>query len=173
MPGAGVLNILEWRKKKAAGETMTGTTPLEIAGQLAANAATALSTLPRLREMGTTGETAATLDDIEAMSHLGNYYAAKIRGAASLALYDLGSAEAEHQSAIKSLESAARHWRDYARVYSSRYRQPVLYNRVGVVDIPALIANVDEDIEIARTWKPRTIDDAKVVKPRDDRPFEK
>ncbi len=173
MPGAGVINILEWRKKKTAGEATTATTPLKIAGQLAAKATSVLSALPRLREKVTAGETAATLDDMEAMAHLGNYYAAKIRGAASLAIYDLNSVEAERQSAIDSLESAASHWREYSRVYSARYKQPVLYNRVGVVDIPALIANVDGDVEIARGWKPHTIDDANVVKPRDDRPFEK
>jgi hypothetical protein len=70
-----------------------GVTPLEIAAILEANAARALNALPELQRAVVTPacsarEYAATLDDIEAMSHLGRYYAAKIRGACDLALFD-------------------------------------------------------------------------------------
>jgi hypothetical protein len=173
MPGAGVMNILDWRKKAAANELMSGTTPLQIAAQLDMVGTQALQALPGLRAKASAPETVATLDDIEAMAHLARYYAAKIQGAAALAMFDLAGKPSEQAAAVKSLEAAAQHWREYARVYAARYKQPVLYNRVGVVDIPAFIANTDADVEIARQWKPKTIDDSKVVKPRDDRPFEK
>jgi len=55
-----------------------------------------------------------------------------------LALFDADS-EAEHQAAaVKHLEAALGHWRDYAAVYIRQYRQPLLYNRVGIVDIHKL-----------------------------------
>jgi len=150
---------------------MNGTTPIQIASQLDATAETAQRGLERLRREASRPESLATVDDIEAMAWLAHYYAAKTRGAASLALFDLDGAPANRDEAVKNLEAAARHWRQYARVYSSRYKQPVLYNRVGVVDIPAFIANTDADVEMARAWKPKTIDDATVARPRDDRPF--
>jgi hypothetical protein len=34
-----------------------------------------------------------------------------------------------------------------------------LYNRVGVVDIPALTAKVEQDISIAQLWAPGTVPD--------------
>ena len=87
--------------------------------------------------------------------------------------FDLTAAAPDQAAAVRSLEAALRHWRDYARVYSAQYKQPVLYNRVGVVDIPALIANVDADVEMARSWKPKTIDESKLAPRRSDRPFSK
>ncbi len=173
MPGSGVLNILEWRKIQASGGSMTGATPIAIADALADHAERALAGLPRLRQKAASYELQATLNDIEAMAYLGQYYAAKIRGAASLAMFDLTAAAPDQAAAVRSLEAALRHWRDYARVYSAQYKQPVLYNRVGVVDIPALIANVDADVEMARSWKPKTIDESKLAPRRSDRPFSK
>ena len=116
-------------------------------------------------------ERAGTLGEIEAMSDLARYYAAKIRGAAALALYDRSSDEAGKQEAIRHLEAAVEHWRSYSRAYTAQYTQPRLYNRVGFVDIPALTAKALEDVEIARRWKPGTIVDDKVRPRAADQPF--
>ncbi len=172
MPGSGVLRILDWRRAKLAGETPGGITPLEIADRLEERAGLALAALPSLRASGPDKELRLTLGDIEAMSHLARYYAAKIRGAATLALYDRTSDEAGKQEAVRHLEAAVEHWRSYSRAYTAQYTQPHLYNRVGFVDIPALAAKAVEDVEIARRWKPGTIDDK--VRPRSaDQPFRK
>jgi hypothetical protein len=172
MPGSGVLRILDWRRAKLAGETPRGITPLEIADRLEERAGRALAALPSLRANGPGKELRLTLGDIEAMSHLARYYAAKIRGAATLALYDRNSDEAGKQEAVRHLEAAVEHWRSYSRAYTAQYTQPHLYNRVGFVDIPALAAKAVEDVEIARRWKPGTIDDK--VRPRAaDQPFRK
>ena len=171
MPGSGVLRILDWRRAKLAGETPAGITPLEIAAQLEERAGLALAALPSLRASGPDKELRLTLGDIEAMSHLARYYAAKIRGAAALALYDRTSDEAGKQEAMRHLEAAVEHWRSYSRAYTAQYTQPHLYNRVGFVDIPALTAKALEDVEIARRWKPGTIVDDKVRPRAADQPF--
>ena len=76
MPGAGVLNIIEWRTGLLANRMPQGVTPLEIAATLDANATRALKALPELKRATVTPaasakEYTATLGDIEAMSHLG------------------------------------------------------------------------------------------------------
>ncbi len=171
MPGSGVQNILEWRAKKQG-----GVTPLEIADMLETNASKALKELPALRSATAAGdakEYTATLDDIESMSHLGLYYAAKIRGACDLAAFDLSGDAEQQAAAVRHLESALTHWKNYATAYTRQYIQPVLYNRVGVVDIPKLAVNVAADIQMARDWKRGTIDETKLKRSGTEKGFEK
>ena len=42
--------------------------------------------------------------------------------------------------------------------YVRQYKQPIIYSRVHVVDLPKLTDNVTADIELARNWKPGTLD---------------
>jgi hypothetical protein len=162
MPGAGVLNIVEWRTQLTAGKRFDGVTPMEIAATLETHATAALKVLPQLQSAVITPaasakEYAATLGDIEAMAHLGLYYAAKIRGACDLALFDKTSDPRQQASAVQHLESALLHWKNYSAAYTRQYVQPVLYNRTGVVDIPRQTENVAADVQLARDWKPGTI----------------
>jgi len=172
MPGSGVLNIREWRQRKLSGAPMGGTTPLEIADSLEHTAGRALA---GVTAMGTpeSKELRLTLGDIAAMSHLGQYYADKIRGAASLALYDKTGSEADKTAAVNWLDQALAHWRHYASAYTRQYVQPRLYNRVGFVDIPALTAKVAEDIEIARQWLPGSVKEDGRLHRSADQPFRK
>jgi len=172
MPGSGVLNIIDWRKTQTGGAAAQGTTPLQIADQLEQHSKRALGTLPAAKK--TDGkELQATRTDIEAMAHLGEYYAEKIRGAAALALYDRTSRTPSQQEAIRHLEAAASQWRQYAQAYTSQYTTPHLYNRVGVVDMNGLTAKTLQDVEIARAWKPGTIDDDQLKRNKPDTPFSK
>jgi hypothetical protein len=171
MPGAGVLNIIEWRKNKLAGTPMNGVTPLEIATDLAKTGSQSLRMLEGLRaKQGSNEELRLTLGDIEAMAWLANYYAAKIRGAMDLALFDKSGKAADRQSAITNLQIALEAWKRYSRAYTDQYKQPVLYNRVGWVDIPGLTSKVEQDIEIARLWVPGTLADTLKAPPA-DKPF--
>jgi hypothetical protein len=167
MPESGILNILEWR----AGQESAAVSPLQVADALAGHAARTLEALPELRKAAKAPdrELRLTLGDLEAMAHLGNYYAAKIRGAAELAMFDkLGQAE-QQRAAVEHLEAALDHWKRYAAAYSRQYK-PQLLNRVGFVDIPGFTRNVEEDIAIAKNWQPGTIPDkAQGYSP--DRPF--
>ncbi|MGE0407248.1 MAG: hypothetical protein AB7O65_13210, partial [Candidatus Korobacteraceae bacterium] len=157
MPASGVIPILEWRKSVLAGGAADGITPIELAETLEKHSASALAALPKLRTTGMSKELAETLMDIEAMSHLGRYYALKIRAAATLALYDRNSETSKKQEAILHLQSAVEAWRAYANAYTANYTQPRLYNRVGFVDIPALTARAQDDVRMAQDWQPGTI----------------
>jgi hypothetical protein len=173
MPGAGVLDIVEWRQHKLAGREMDGVTPLEIAATLTQNASEALKLITELRRVRSDSkELRLSLGDMEAMAHLGNYYATKIRAAAELALFDRSSKVEQREAAVQQLRIALDHWKRYAAVYRQQYLQPQLYNRVGVVDIPALTAKVEQDISIAQLWAPGTVPDAARVR-NDDVPFRK
>jgi len=90
-----------------------------------------------------------------------------------LALYDRNSSAASKQEAIRYLENAVSHWRQYAQAYTSQYTTPHLYNRVGVVDITGLTSKTLQDVEIARAWKPGTIDDDQLKRNKPDTPFSK
>jgi hypothetical protein len=159
MPGSGVHNILTWRRHEMSSEPLEGVSPLDIATDLEGCSATALRLLQVLRSTSEPPgrELAATFGDIEAMAHLGSYYASKIRGAAALARYDRSSITADLEAAIAHLETAVTQWRNYAAAYAAQYTSPHLYNRVGVVDIPGLILKAEEDVAIASDWKPGTI----------------
>ncbi len=176
MPGAGVLNIMDWRTSFFAQKQPDGVTPLEIATTLHANATKALAALPKLQRATITPATsakeyAATLGDIAAMSHLGLYYAAKIRGACDLALFDKTGNAPQQASAVQHLEAALGHWKDYSTAYTSQYIQPVLHNRAGVVDIPKQTEDVATDVQIARDWKPGTIQESKVKRSGTEKGF--
>lgn len=178
MPGAGVLNIIDWRNCVLAQKQPEGVTPLEIASTLHSSASGALAALPELRRATVTPaasakEYAATLGDIEAMSHLGLYYAAKIRGACDLALFDKTGDSRQQASAVQHLEAALGHWKDYSDAYTRQYVQPVLHNRAGVVDLPKQTVEVAADAQMARDWKPGTLQETKIKRTGTERGFRK
>jgi hypothetical protein len=98
------------------------------------------------------------VNDCEALAHLGRYYAAKIRGACALALFDANGDPFEHAAALRHLTEALAQWKGYAAVRDAHY-VPALYNRLGHVDITALTASVAADLDIARDWMPGTLKD--------------
>jgi hypothetical protein len=177
MPGAGVQNIVEWRTAVLAEKRGDGVSPPEIADLLHTYSTRAQKALPALRTANVASadakEYAATLGDIDAMSHLGLYYAAKVRGACFLALYDKAGDERMKETAVDHLERALVHWKEYARAYAGQYVHPVLYNRAGVVDIPKQTANVADDVRMARDWKTGTIDESAIKRSGTEKGFRK
>ncbi|MGL6094477.1 MAG: carbohydrate-binding family 6 protein, partial [Fimbriiglobus sp.] len=178
MPGAGVTNIIDWRTAVLARKKPGGVTPLEIADVLHTRSTRALGAVPELRRAtvarpADAKEYAATLVDIETMSHLGLYYSAKIRGACDLALFDKTGDVMYQASAIKYLEAALAHWKDYSTAYTRQYTQPVLYNRAGVVDIPKQTENAAADLKMARDWKKDTINEAAIKRSGTESGFRK
>lgn len=157
MPGAEVLCIRDWRERLTSGQPMTDTTPLEIANALDGAAAETFASLAALREPAKQdAELQKTVNDCESLAWLGRYYAAKIRGACALALFDVNGEKSGQDTALNHLGDALAHWQRYAAIRDTHY-VPALYNRVGYVDITALIENAAADMEMARKWKPGTL----------------
>jgi hypothetical protein len=151
MPGTGILNIRTYRDRLLAGQPMDGITPPSVAGALEADAAETLKLLAGIKAAQTAApgkELRLTLGDLEAMAHLGNYYAAKIRGAVDLALFERTGKREQKESAIRNLQTALANWKVYVGAATRQYI-PQLLNRVGYVDLNALTAKVEQDINIA------------------------
>ena len=159
MPGSDVLPIRDWRIRLLGRKPMGATTPLEIAAALDGAAADTFAALDGLRDAAKQdSELQKNVHDCEALAWLGRYYAAKIRGACALALFDANGDKLEHTAALRHLTDALAHWKKYAAVRDAHY-VPALYNRLGVVDITALTEKVSADLDIARSWKPGTLKD--------------
>ena len=161
MPGSGVLDIVEWRRSLLGDQPMDGVTPLQIADALAGNAQTALRLLTDLRALpnqtqGTPAHPGRPGSDGAPRQLLRLQNPRRRRSRAVRQILQAGAAD----SAIAHLQQALDHWKRYATAYTVQYQQPVLYNRVGWVDIPALTAKVEQDIAIARLWSPGTLSDA-------------
>lgn len=191
MPGSGLLSILQWRDQVVAGKTVYGNGPLDVADRLRRHADHILRMVDSLRghdKLMFQDEYRQMLADMTAMAYLGRYYSAKIRGACDLALFDAGlvpqrrvesdkhlprETPSYQLDATSDLMMAELCWRDYAKTYAEHYKQPILYNRVGWVDIPALTAKVRADLQMAMDWKPGTIQPDKIKQPGADQPFRK
>ena len=74
---------------------------------------------------------------------------------------------------MQHLEAALNHWKNYATTYTRQYIQPVLYNRAGLVDIPKQTQDVAADVQMARDWKPGTIDEAALKRSGTEAGFKK
>lgn len=159
MPGSGILNIRQWRHKSLNKEPLGALSPLEVADALAGFADTTLRLVAQLRAAGEAPgdrELRLTLGDYEAMSHLGHYYAEKIRGACDLALFDATRRPEQQARAIAHLQLALAAWQRYGAVRDAQY-VPGFYSRIGWIDITALAAKAAEDIELARAWTPGSL----------------
>jgi len=159
MPGSEVLCIRDWRTRLTGRKPMEQTTPLEIASALEGAATQTFASLEMLRAAARSdSELQKNVNDCEALAWLGRYYAAKIRGACALALFDLNGDKFEHQAALRHLGDAHSYWKRYAAIRDAHY-VPALYNRVGNVNVTELTEKAAADIEIARNWKPGTLQD--------------
>jgi hypothetical protein len=88
--------------------------------------------------------------------------AAKIRGACDLALFDKSGDTKQQVSAVRHLEAALTHWKNYVGAYTRQYVQPVRFNRAGLVDLPKQTEDVAADVQMARDWKTGTIDETQI-----------
>jgi hypothetical protein len=138
---------------------MTETTPLEIADALDGATAETFAALDTLSEAAKQdSELRKAVTDCEALARLGRYYASKIRGACALALFDVNGDKFEHEAAVRYLGNALADWKKYATIRDAHY-VPALYNRVGYVNVTQLTEKVAADVEMARNWKPGTLQD--------------
>jgi hypothetical protein len=157
-PGSNISNIIRWAQNYKLNLTDSLMSPIAVADTLSKYAKIALINLKYLVEhdINSSNELDLTLSDIKAFAAIGNYYAEKIRGACSLALYNFYGLKQDQQEAIQHLTNAKSYWAEYATLYAAQY-EPALFSRVGFVNIPQLIENTEKDIEIAMNWLPGTI----------------
>jgi hypothetical protein len=151
MQDSGLISIPEYVDKHLTNESMTGTTPVQVAEELRNYADKSLEQVEFVRHQvdDMSRELRLTLADIEAMSHLGNYYASKIRGAVELHLFEKSKNQENKTQAIQHLLKAQEHWENYASVASKHYR-PQLLARTRVLDWMKILEDVRKDVEIAR-----------------------
>ena len=109
-----------------------------VAISLKDNAEYVLNNISQFRGKGNK-ELRHTLGDIEAMAHLGNYYAEKILAA--------DNKLKNKAKAAKHLLKAAAHWRKYSAVASSQYK-PQLLGRSGWMDWKEIYPEVLNDISL-------------------------
>ena len=157
-PGSHISNVIRWAQNYKLNLTDSLISPLAAADTLSRYSRMALISLKSLpaRKIGSSDEIDLTLGDIEAFAAIGNYYAEKIRGASSLALYNFYGLKQDQDDAIQHLTNARSFWVRYATIYDSQYK-PSLLTRIGYVNIPELIEKADQDIKIATDWLPGTI----------------
>ncbi|MFO7906710.1 MAG: carbohydrate-binding family 6 protein [Planctomycetota bacterium] len=150
-PGTDFISIPDYVEASVRGRELEGTTPIEVSSQIKAHAYRALRILeefPPAREIEDK-ELRKTLSDIEAMACLGRYYAGKIHGATCLARSRETDELEDYSQAEDDLRRAAKWWKRYVSIASSKYKNPIWMNRVGYVDWDMLTKEVEKDIDIA------------------------
>jgi hypothetical protein len=172
MPGSNIRNIYLWAGIFHEGIKDSLLSPMAVADTLSRLSLETLNGLKALpsRNSSDFSEMNQMLADMESFAHIGNYYAAKIRAACHLALFDRYADQSDKNKAVAYLKEAKLYWAQYASVYDLFYK-PALYNRVGFVDIPGLMKKVDEDITMAENWIPGSI--KYQLKPTTEVPFRK
>ncbi|HEU4779160.1 MAG TPA: hypothetical protein VFS58_04680, partial [Steroidobacteraceae bacterium] len=155
-PGTDNIPIPAYVAGVIAGKIPAGTTPLQVADELDRRASRVIRTIAEINqsERSSTAEYRATLMDVTLMMNLGQYYAAKIRGATELALFRATRAPEHQARAVAHLESAKTHWFRYTERSRGSYQNPLWTNRVGIVDWHELRAEVANDLTIARAPLP-------------------
>ncbi len=148
MENSGILSIPQYVKLIREGNEIKEITPFQIADQLEKYSSQALTLVAKTNAKGNS-ELAETIGDIEAMSYLGLYYAQKIRGATSLALFEDTKKIEQQKSAIEQLEKAAKYWDSYALKLGNQYNKMEIAAH-GIFDWDKLKKDVQMDIEIAR-----------------------
>jgi hypothetical protein len=155
MQDSGLMSIREYVDKHLADEQMNAVTPIQVAGRLRSYSEKSLEQVELIRRntKHISRELRSTLGDIEAMSHLGGYYASKILGAAELHLFEKSKDRQNRKSAIRHLIEAQKHWENYASVAAKMYR-PQLLARTRVLDWMKILEEVKNDVRIARQTRP-------------------
>lgn len=145
--GTGYQTVMDWGKSEISGEKSKGISPLQVADELDAYAATALKALPTLRQkMGDNVELEETLNDIESMAYLGRYYADKMRGAAKLAAFREDTQQKQYNvQAVNHLKDAVQEWKAYTAIMTSQYK-PQLLARTDYLDWDLILKGVEKEV---------------------------
>ncbi len=111
----------------------------EAADEIQGHADNVLAQLPVLRQWDGDKSWQYTLGDMEAMAHLGNYYAEKLRAA--------DVRDTHPKQAVAHLKLALSHWEKYAEIGSKQYKSQLL-SRAGNADWQQGFENAKNDIQL-------------------------
>ncbi|WP_282136703.1 hypothetical protein [Seonamhaeicola maritimus] len=150
MEGSGILNIADYCDKVINREAISELTPFDIANNLEGYANKSLDLLSGINH-GNNNELKLIINDITAFAHLGYYSSEKIRGATELTLFMNTSNSKYQDKAVKHLEKALVHWKNYALCLDAQYI-PKSLARTGLFDWNKLIKDVEGDIEMAKNF---------------------
>jgi len=149
--GEGLMNITEYADAVLNKTAITGTTPIQVARNLQEICDEALSLTKGMSD--TDPELLQIIEDIKAMSCLGQYYSKKILGATNKCLSDKSSDAPDptmnlqyKKEAIKDLQDASKCWRDYAGIVSKSYKPQYLTRMQRIIDVKTIQDDVDNEI---------------------------
>ena len=148
-PKSGYQSIPDFVKMVTTGGTTTLKTPVEVALQLHEHAEKVHIILESIDATENT-ELNATLHDIQTMALLGEYYAYKIAGSTSVALFRQTKDNSYREKAVEELKKALETWKEYVEMILQQNINPIWTNRVGIVDWEKITAWVENDITIAK-----------------------
>lgn len=165
-PGGGCISIEDYCLAVAEGTEMDDSlvTPVQTAQMLREYGDQVLANVAKIRlevkepKKPTEGQKYfwCLLDDDEALGYLALYYSEKFLAAVDLRLYNETKDESYHESAVNHAISSSENWDCYAEIVRDNYVVQHLA-RLGDFDVEALAELVREDIDFARTWKPRDL----------------
>ncbi|MHB8130836.1 MAG: hypothetical protein ACYDEX_17730, partial [Mobilitalea sp.] len=109
----------------------------------------AMEGVRKIKKEGINLELQYTLDDIEALSYLGYYYAIKLQAAVSLCMYRLNGNKALQEEAATLLRTASSLWARYSFKSKEMYIPQVLSRLCGYVDVQRFDRVAEQDVLLA------------------------
>jgi hypothetical protein len=146
METSGILNAKAYVEATLAGQSITNTTPLEIADQIEHAAQRSLTHVQTLRAQPGS-ELDSTMQDIKAMAFLGQFYAAKIRATVAFGFYKQTGETRYRQEAVDMLQSGLVPWTAYTALNETRY-EPQIFARTHLFDWAQLRRDAEGEIRM-------------------------
>lgn len=148
MEDSGLLTIPEFVKLYLKGEEPSINTPFSHAKLMKHFANRALDTLPSIKMVELTQQETELLNDIEAMSFAGLYYAYKIEAATYHALYTETKNAKFQQLAIQHMLRSYKAWAQYIAIFRQQYDLGKMSILTREVDFDELLESVQKDVEL-------------------------
>ncbi|CCX36966.1 putative uncharacterized protein [Clostridium sp. CAG:1013] len=146
-PGSNYYSVREYCAAAAKGHQLEKITPIETADFLYEKALLSLRGVEELRPLACgNDELNYALDDMQAMSYLGIYYAQKLKAAVEYCMYQTTGDTSCKEKAMELLKPAGAMWKRYSAKSRSMYKPQLLTRMCGTVDVQAFdeLAEMDQ-----------------------------
>ena len=159
IPGGDYYSVEEYCEALLKGELITKNDPCSAAASIREYAKEALVWVKyfratekqdnKERNSPNAEELLATVEDIEALSYLGQYYSDKLEAAVQLCLYRKTDNRKAKEEAVVLLRKAAVEWTKYSAKSKSLYRPQLLTRLCAIVDVQRFDSLAELDIQVA------------------------